>query len=427
LGRVLHNSGWLVAERLVRVLTGIVVNVWVARLLGPAEFGSLAYVLAFLAFFQAATPLGLDAILVREIKRARHDAPTLLGTVLAGRLLAGGIAWCIAVALAMVSADTESRMPWFIALAGLAMLFQAVDVVDLWFQSQTRSRDTVAPKLVAFVLVTGTKVFLLFSDAPLEWFVGMVAVEAIAIAGALWVAGKRYGAQLRWSVHWPLLRDLMTESWPLLVSSIAVIAYMRADQLLIRELLGERPLGVYAAALTISQALHFVPALIAVSLAPFVVHDVDGESSEASLRFVWIFRVYFYAGALLAACVALLATPLVAVLYGPMFSEAAAVLRIHVFTNAFIFVGVAHSLWLTYKRATAVRLAGTLLAAGLAMAGNALALPHYGLVAAAMIAVMAQFVAAIGVNALLSRDSFRLQLEAILFIRVCSNLPRTDR
>jgi O-antigen/teichoic acid export membrane protein len=416
--RVLRNSGWLVAERLVRVITAILINVWIARLLGPSEFGTLAYVLAVVSFLQSAVPLGLDSIIVRELKRGRYSAQELLGTVLAGRLIAGVLGWASAVVASLAIAEGDSRIPLLVALAGVTTVFQAGDVVDLWFQSQTRSRDTVRLKLVAFALVTGIKLLLLTTAAPLSWFVAVVGFEGAAIAAALGTAYRRYWTEAPWSIHWPLMRPLLRESWPLIISSIAVVAYMRADQLLIRAVLGDQALGIYAAAMTVSQALHFVPALIAVSLAPFVVEAAGASAGEMRRRFVWIFRVYFYAGLLLAVLISIAARPLVECLYGDSFSDAAAVLRIHVFTNVFICLGVAHSLWLTYRQETGVRLVGTLAAACLALGANAALLPGAGLTGVAVIAVLAQFVAAVGINALMSRESFRLQLEAIFFVRL---------
>ena len=63
---VIHNSGWLMFDKLVRMLLGLVVGAWVARYLGPESFGELAYVLAYVAFFQAIANLGIDGIIVRE-------------------------------------------------------------------------------------------------------------------------------------------------------------------------------------------------------------------------------------------------------------------------------------------------------------------------------------------------------------------------
>src|SRR6218665_785356 len=77
---VLNNSGWLVADKVFRALAAIVVSAWVARYLGPEEYGKLAYILAIVALFQIARALGLHGIVVRDIAKNKEEASLLLGT-----------------------------------------------------------------------------------------------------------------------------------------------------------------------------------------------------------------------------------------------------------------------------------------------------------------------------------------------------------
>jgi len=41
LRRFLPNTGWILGERLLRMLVALVVGVWVARVLGPGPYGRL--------------------------------------------------------------------------------------------------------------------------------------------------------------------------------------------------------------------------------------------------------------------------------------------------------------------------------------------------------------------------------------------------
>src|ERR1700744_44346 len=77
---IVANTGWLVFDRVIRVLIGLTVGAWIARYLGPAGSGELSYVVAFIALFQAAANLGADAIVVRDIARAPERAADILGT-----------------------------------------------------------------------------------------------------------------------------------------------------------------------------------------------------------------------------------------------------------------------------------------------------------------------------------------------------------
>src|ERR1019366_4832630 len=93
LRKIMGNTGWLMVDRVVRMGMGLFVGVWVARYLGPVQFGSLNFALAFVALFGTVTTLGLDGgIVVREVLHNAHDTHEILGTTLALRSCGGLLA-----------------------------------------------------------------------------------------------------------------------------------------------------------------------------------------------------------------------------------------------------------------------------------------------------------------------------------------------
>ena len=80
LHRILGNIAWLVSEKLVRLCVGLFVGVWVARYLGPENFGLLSYSLALVMMFGNVAGLGLDSIVVRDIVNERESRGETLGT-----------------------------------------------------------------------------------------------------------------------------------------------------------------------------------------------------------------------------------------------------------------------------------------------------------------------------------------------------------
>ena len=59
------NTSWLFAEKIIRMVVGLFVGVWVARYLGPEKFGLLSFVQSFVGLFTIFATLGLDVIVVR--------------------------------------------------------------------------------------------------------------------------------------------------------------------------------------------------------------------------------------------------------------------------------------------------------------------------------------------------------------------------
>lgn len=52
------NTSWLFAEKVLRLVAGLFVGVWIARYLGPEQFGLLSYSQAFVALFSVIATLG---------------------------------------------------------------------------------------------------------------------------------------------------------------------------------------------------------------------------------------------------------------------------------------------------------------------------------------------------------------------------------
>src|ERR1700759_2088854 len=78
--RYLFNTGWMFAEKGLRLVSGLFVGAYVARYLAPAHYGLLNYAVSLVAFCSSISGLGLDQILVRELTRHPDRKTTILGT-----------------------------------------------------------------------------------------------------------------------------------------------------------------------------------------------------------------------------------------------------------------------------------------------------------------------------------------------------------
>ena len=78
--RYAPNASWMLGEQLLRMLAGVLVGIWVARYLGPEQFGIFSYVFAFVALFSSVAKLGLDSIVVRDLVGNPEGRNVYLGT-----------------------------------------------------------------------------------------------------------------------------------------------------------------------------------------------------------------------------------------------------------------------------------------------------------------------------------------------------------
>ncbi len=121
--KALGNTGWLMADRVVRLGFGLFVGVWVARYLGPAQFGRLNFAMSYVGLFTTISTLGLDNIVVRNIVREISHAPEIIGTTFALRLAGSVLAPLIAVGIIQIF-DPNDGTSVLVDLLSIGMIFQ---------------------------------------------------------------------------------------------------------------------------------------------------------------------------------------------------------------------------------------------------------------------------------------------------------------
>ena len=189
------NFGWLVGDKVLRLLVALVVSAWIARYLGPERYGVLAYAFTFVAMFQAISLLGLDNLVVRDLAAGPAQAHRYLGTAFRLRLIGALVAYGLMMTVALVFQHDNKLITVVIALVGLSIFFQISDVIDLWFQSQVQSRRTVLAKAVSYLITAAIKIIMVTSGAGLIAFASASALETALSAIALYFSYQRLRTQ----------------------------------------------------------------------------------------------------------------------------------------------------------------------------------------------------------------------------------------
>ena len=407
---IANNTGWLMFDKALRVVLALLVSAWVARYLGPADFGNLAYVVAYITFFQAFTNLGLDTIVVRDIARNPNIAPSILGTTLVLRFCSSVLAIFTSVVIIGIAYGWNSQIFWIALLISSSLVFQIGDTVDLWFQSQSQNLRTITIKVLAYVTSNGLKVAGVLLNAPLEYFAALIALESALSGLGMFIAYKKFPAYGAWTATYKMAKFLLHQSWPFLLSGISVMVYMRVDQLLINYFMSSSDLGIYAAAMPIASIWSAFPLAVCASVAPYLARVRLDDPAKYIYGLRLIFKLFFIMSLTLSVMIAFFSEAIIQILYGVAYADSATVLSIYVFTNVPIFMGVAQGLWIANEGRSIVILKNTILGGICAIAFNFILIPQYGLTGAAISAVIAYTASAILGNIIFCKELFYLQI-----------------
>src|SRR5574337_224368 len=418
LQNVLSNTGWLLFDNLVRMGVGILVGVWIARYLGPDGYGQLSFALAFVMLFSSVANLGLDSIVVRNIIRSSSTRENILGTVFVLKLIgaAAAIGAMMVAIFSLRPADTTAQ--WLVLITGAGLVFQAFDIIDFWFQSQVQSKFTVISKNAAFLFITMGKIVLILIKAPLVAFAWAGLAEIALGSLGLVLAYRLNGYRIRtWRADMSVAKELLKDSWPLIFSGVVSMVYLRIDQVMLGEMIGNEEVGVYSAAVRLAEVWYFIPMAVYSSVYPSIVDALSNSEKLFYDRLQKFYNLMAFIGYLVALPVTLAAGLIVGLLFGQAYERAAAMLAVLTWAGLFVNLGVARSSFLMSMNWTKLHLLTVFIGCLTNVTLNLALIPRFGGMGAVIASCIAYWVAAHG-SCFLYRPLFRtgtMITKAILF------------
>jgi len=422
--KIVDNIGWLFFDKVLRMGVGLLVGVWVARYLGPEQFGLLSFATAFVGLFGAVAGLGLQGIVVRDIVRnPSSKKEETLGTAAAMQFLGGLIAYSLILGTIFWQRPDDALTKALVVILGSIMLFKASEVVVYWFESQVLSKYTVWVQNGSFLVFAAIKVGLILYNAPLIAFAWATLAEALMVALLLGVMLGLRGPRLHHlRITLERAKSLLKESWPLLLSGIAIVIYMRIDQIMLGQMVGNEAVGIYSAAVRISEVWYFAIGIVLASVFPNLAKHHAMNSGIITQRWVHAYRVMFWLSMTAAFLLTLASGPLVGLLYGDDYSGAGLVLSVHVWAGVNVAIGSVWSKWLLLENRLTIGLYGHLIGAAINGALNFILIPKHGEAGAALATLLSYWLSALVAYSLHKpKETFSLIYEAIFYRRLAWN------
>ena len=406
------------AEQILRMVAGLLVGIWVARYLGPKQFGVFSYAIAFAALFSSIAKLGLDGILVRDLVKEPELRDAYLGTAfwlkLMGALLMLGV---VTITMQLTSSDPLTNL--YILIIASGAVFQSFEVVDFYFQSKVLSKFVSICKMTQLLISSLLKLYFIFTGAELIYFVLITLVDQVTLSLSLYIA-YRFQKLGSFYEHFnkEIAKQLLKDSWPLIFTGLVIIIYMRIDQIMIKEMLGEREVGLFSAAVRLSEVWYFIPVIISSSLFPSIV-NAKKISEELYLgRLQHLYAVMIWVAIIIALLLTFVSNWVVTLLFGEAYREAGQVLAIHIWAGVFVFIGVASSKWFLSEGLQRYLTINTVAGAILNIVLNLFLIPRYGIYGSAIATVISQALASYLMNIVFrrTRSNFFRITRSVFFI-----------
>ena len=358
--KVIGNVGWLFAERFVSMAISFVIGIYVIRYLGSESFGLLSYSLSFVSLFGSVATLGLKGIVVRNIVREESATNQILGTVLILRLIGAAIA-IIAVAIAIFYLEQQSQIRLLTIIVSFQLLFIAItNTFELWFESQVLDGKAGIVRIAQIVFNSGARLILIWQQFPLIAFAWTLLISwVVKTVGMFWLYLRQGHTVRNWQINLDRGKAMLSDSWPLMFSLIAITLYMKIDQVMLGNMAGAKAVGNYAAAVKFSEVWNFIPLAICSSVFPAIIRAKRRSKAEYHRQFQQLFDFVFWIALIIAIAMSFLSSPIIAISLGTEYAEASTILKLHIWSGIFVFLSVARSKWLIEENMTRFSLVST--------------------------------------------------------------------
>ncbi|MDQ8202371.1 flippase [Pelagicoccus sp. SDUM812003] len=415
ISRIVKNVSILGVSKLLRIGLGFVITAYVARNLGTDLFGTLSYAFAIVSLGHILCSLGIESIARRELNIHPKNEPELIGTAIYGQFLVGAAGTAFLGALAFLFQSGDEALTLFFAAFTLLATWNTT--LSGYFQNVLQGKSVAIAQLSSFAISASLKLYLILIDSPVWAFAAVESLESILIAlclAYLYHRGRSFH-RLRW--RFARFRKYVADSWPAALSGFVIIVYMRIDQIMLKELLGTDAVGIYSAALRFSEIWAFIPTFIATSALSTLMAAKE-DSPQRYRKVYGSFIETNLALALLIACgIFIIAPAVVSFFLGIQYSDTTPIVRIHVWSLIFIFVGVSRSQHFLAENLLRHSLAISILGALINIVLNWFWIRSHGIAGAAWSTVVSQAIVAL-VGPLLfarTRDFGLLVLRSLLF------------
>ncbi|MDB9786881.1 flippase [Bacteriovoracaceae bacterium] len=421
--QIFSNTGWLFLEKLFRLFTAFFVTAIVAQYLGPSNFGILSYTISVLAIFEPIANLGINSVIKKYLiyNPNNEDQKNILSTILILRFISSIFVISILNFLThkfdFLSSD-NSAIASIITILSISLFFRIFDIFELWFESRLESKYPTNVKILSFFIISIIRLLFVYWQLDVQYFAIAFTLESIICASTYLILLKKKNISLiTFNINLKLIKKLVNESWPLFFATMSVMIYMKIDQIMLKHMINDTAVGIYSAAVKISEPWSFLAVSLVASIFPTILSAKTRSLRDYYTKIQKLYAVMTLTAIVLGISTAFLAPFIINIIFGDQFLDSSAVLQIHIWGNLSIFWAVAQDPWDIAENKTKYILVKTLSAAILNVILNLWWIPLFGVIGAACATVVSYFWNSTIMNLFnkKTRKIFFLQISSIKF------------
>lgn len=323
----LRNAGWLLGDKAIALLAGLLVFGLIGRRYGPEIVGHFAFAVALLQTTLGLAQVCSGAFALPRLCRLRAGRAAAIANVMTVRVLGSLLATAAIAGYALLTIGTAERQTIALLLVAAALLMEPAHAAVMHWQARNDNRPQALVRSAALLVRLGIVALVIAVDGPLWLIAAAWLLEAAVFASlflALWL--REIDARAAWrAIRGARVSAYLRHGLRFLPGLWLSHLFLRIDRLALAERMPAHDYGIYAAAMQLVEVWLQVAQILALAMGPaFLFAAIDR-------RLPW--RAYARPAAALAllglaglAGAWLLGGPLMQLVFGPAFAGSAAFL-----------------------------------------------------------------------------------------------------
>lgn len=376
--KILSNSMFLLTEKVIRLLISFFIIAYIARYLGPHQFGELNYAISLVGFFAILAGFGLDSLVVKELSKSLKFSQIFLGTAFYIKFI-GSIILFILLVLLIQFTENNFDTKILIIIIGSSIIFQSLNVVDFYFQSYHLNQYVAISNIIQVTISSCLKLLLVYYQFSLGYIAVAYALDPLLLSILfLYFYNNQKYRNSKWKYNNKVAKILLSRSWPLILSAFAIGVYANIDQIMITKMIGTEANGIYSAAVKIVGASYFLPQVLAIVFFPLLVKRASNMNKfENSI--LSFYSVTIYLGLAFSVYIYIFAHFIILTVYGASYIDSVKVLQLYTFISIFVFISIVNGRWFVIKNLQKKVFYRTIIGMLINIILNYLLIPIYGI------------------------------------------------
>lgn len=336
--KIVSNSLWMMLEKLVSMIGLIFVNSYMAKYVGPDNFGKIVFASSLFVFIQSLAWFGAQNV---YFKRMSENSLSGLKLAIANLGFRRSIFFISSIILLVYLYLFTDLIVFVFALASfIASYYTVSDILSIYNNSQLKSFINALTNIVGLFAALLVRFLLVFNEFNIYYMTIPIVIVVLIPYVLRWIIYKK-NKNIKLNLKAKQKRNynqyLVNTGGALLLSSLSIVVYNQISNIFLAKYTSYTELGIYNVAMTLGGAWAFINIALITSMFSRIYAEKIKNKSEK--LFVFTHYIIILVSILVGVFLAFTGKWWVEYLYGKEYIQASHIILLIVIATALSGMG----------------------------------------------------------------------------------------